>query len=503
MKEMIKFLDIHYKDAIKLVNDFDITKNKKWEVKDYLNELYVQIGHVFNVLYNDEHVNEENRNINNLGDELSDVLLQLISLSTLLNIDMYEIKNIKKYEYHDISALPILLGQLSEAIMETGECRFKKNRTSFYTSYDFVKDRLLKLFMITFQIAKQYKLNMTKEFADMLEDANDFLKRFKEQKKYSIEYIDIYDKDEKLLGYCEKEKAHNLGYWHKVIGCFIYNASSNKVYFQVKNPKHNGINKKEYLEITAGGHLISGETLQNGVREIKEETGLNVCFEDLIFLEKRKCNKKISKDYWIKEFQYFYGLDLREFSLLDFKDFDRKEVVSFIEIDINDTIDLLMKRKNKISANKLQHNDSVKINLTIDDFDPAFIENGLYLTLLLKIENRKSKLYIKKQLLKMYIKTNIEKKKYPENFFFDNGEVTNKKDIFKNFIRFSIMEVNKDRNNNEYVVYVKINYNHKSIPMLLEKNFNSRSGSKNYFDTLCDYIKTTSIYEIIENCDKK
>ena len=65
------------------------------------------------------------------------------------------------------------------------------------------------------------------------------------------------------------------------------------------------------------------------------------------------------------------------------------------------------------------------------------------------------------------------------------------------------MEVNKDRNNNEYVVYVKINYNHKSIPMLLEKNFNSRSGSKNYFDTLCDYIKTTSIYEIIENCDKK
>lgn len=79
MKEMIKFLDIHYKDAIKLVNDFDITKNKKWEVKDYLNELYVQIGHVFNVLYNDEHVNEENRNINNLGDELSDVLLQLIS----------------------------------------------------------------------------------------------------------------------------------------------------------------------------------------------------------------------------------------------------------------------------------------------------------------------------------------------------------------------------------------------------------------------------------------
>ena len=196
-------------------------------------------------------------------------------------------------------------------------------------------------------------------------------------------------------------------------------------------------------------------------------------------------------------------MDLREFSLLDFKDFDRKEVVSFIEIDINDTIDLLMKRKNKISANKLQHNDSVKINLTIDDFDPAFIENGLYLTLLLKIENRKSKLYIKKQLLKMYIKTNIEKKKYPENFFFDNGEVTNKKDIFKNFIRFSIMEVNKDRNNNEYVVYVKINYNHKSIPMLLEKNFNSRSGSKNYFDTLCDYIKTTSIYEIIENCDKK
>ena len=93
---MIEFLDTHYENAILLVQGFDKTKEKKWEAKDYLNELYVQVGHVYNVLYSNSYVNEKGRKIDNLGDELSDVLLQLINLGHLLNIDMYDIKDLKK-----------------------------------------------------------------------------------------------------------------------------------------------------------------------------------------------------------------------------------------------------------------------------------------------------------------------------------------------------------------------------------------------------------------------
>ena len=221
MKDIIKFLDVHYKNALKLVSDFDITKKKKWDPQIYLNELYVQLGHVYNVLFSNDNVNEEQRKIDNLGDELSDVLLQLINLAKIMNIDMYEIKALKDYSYDNINGISILLGQLTEAIMEIYDCCFRKDRAGFDTSHDFVKDRLFKLFIITYNISKEYKLDMIKEFGDMCKDANGFLKRFREGKRKTAEYIDIYDSKENLLGYCEKAKAHELGCWHRVFGCLI------------------------------------------------------------------------------------------------------------------------------------------------------------------------------------------------------------------------------------------------------------------------------------------
>ena len=207
MNNIIKFLDIHYENALKLVSDFDITKSKAWDPQIYLNELYVQLGHVYNVLFANENVNETKRKIDNLGDELSDVLLQLINLAKIMNIDMYEIKKYEDYDYHDISGISILLGQLTEAIMENNDCRFKKDRVGFDTSYDFVKDRLFKLFIITYNISLDYKLDIIKEFDDMLKDANGFLDRFRKGNNKVHEYIDIYDSKENLLGYCEKTKA--------------------------------------------------------------------------------------------------------------------------------------------------------------------------------------------------------------------------------------------------------------------------------------------------------
>ena len=170
MKDIIKFLDTYYDAALKLVSDFDITKSKEWNPRDYLNELYVQLGHVYNVLFANENVNENKRKIDNLGDELSDVLLQLINLARVLNIDMYGIKEYKNYKYDDLNGLTILLGQLTEAVMEIYECRFKKNRADFNTSYDFVKDRLYKLFIITYQISKNTLILKSHLYANIIKN---------------------------------------------------------------------------------------------------------------------------------------------------------------------------------------------------------------------------------------------------------------------------------------------------------------------------------------------
>ena len=39
------------------------------------------------------------------------------------------------------------------------------------------------------------------------------------------------------------------------------------------------------MDITSAGHLLSSETVEDGVREVKEELGIEVSFEDLILLD--------------------------------------------------------------------------------------------------------------------------------------------------------------------------------------------------------------------------
>lgn len=500
MEDVIKFLDKYYKKALKLVSDFDITKSKQWNSQTYLNELYVQVGHVYDVLYSIDSAKEDKRIIDNLGDELSDVILQLINLAKNLGINMYEIKDYLNYDCKDLNGITILLGQLTEAIMENNDCRFKKNRFGFNNSYDFVKDRLFKIFIITFQIAKQYNLDLSQEFQAMLTDANGFIKRFKKGKKKNIEYIDIYDSKENLLGYCEKSEAHKLGYWHKVFGCFIINSKNKKIYFQLKNPTHNNINTKELLEITAGGHLISGETLKNGIREIKEETGLNVSYNDLIFVEKRKCNKTIKKDYIIREFQYYYLLDLKNISLLDFKNYDKNEVITFIEFNINDVIKLFNLKKSYIIGKKLLNDKVVKVKIDLNTFDPAFVKDGLFKDLLLKIKTNFLSSTVEKKLNKLHKITTKDKKINPEKYFYDNGKVCNSKEYIKSNIKFTIMKIQPYINKDNFIVCLRINYNHKSIPLQLPIYIENKKEVKYDFDSLCDYIDANSVNEIINNC---
>ena len=178
MKDIISFLDNYYEKAIKLSEDFIITRSCNWNPLLILNELSIQIGHIYNVVYKNEIVSEKNRDFNNLGDELSDVFLQLIALADSMNIDLYNIKNKKMFKEDDWLSLPILFGQLNEAIMEKYDYRFSKPRVGFTTIDDFIEDRIFKMFIITYFIAKKYQLNIEKEFSLMLEDANEFLNKF-------------------------------------------------------------------------------------------------------------------------------------------------------------------------------------------------------------------------------------------------------------------------------------------------------------------------------------
>lgn len=177
----IRFIDECYNDAITLKENFKITESKEWDIITVILELGVQIGHIFDIKCNNDDLKEPMRNINNLGDEMSDVLLQTMYLGYLEKVNFKEKID---FEYSDINGIIVLYGQLVETVMEETNYRFKKERAEFNTRLDFIKDRILKIYLLTINYAKKNNINVIEEFKKMKKDAEGFLKKYEE--KYRV-----------------------------------------------------------------------------------------------------------------------------------------------------------------------------------------------------------------------------------------------------------------------------------------------------------------------------
>jgi hypothetical protein len=152
---------------------FVITTKNEWNPMSVLTELYVQIGHVYTVLKNSSYL-EENRKIDDLGDEVSDVVFQLIIIGNMYNFDYenYKDKSIKDANMED---LIVVIGQLSEAVMEDCGHRFEKPRQGFETTLDFIKFKISQGFDIIFEISNSLGLQLEKEYQKMIDSANNWL----------------------------------------------------------------------------------------------------------------------------------------------------------------------------------------------------------------------------------------------------------------------------------------------------------------------------------------
>lgn len=79
-----------------------------------------------------------------------------------------------------------------------------------------------------------------------------------------------------------REECHRKGLWHRATVVFVMN-SKNEILLQQRSAT-----KKLWAnmwDVTAGGHLLAGEFSFNAViRETKEEIGLDIDAEDLLFI---------------------------------------------------------------------------------------------------------------------------------------------------------------------------------------------------------------------------
>ena len=85
------------------------------------------------------------------------------------------------FKYSDINGIIVLYGQLVETVMEETNYRFKKERVGFNTRLDFIKDRILRIYLLTINYAKKNNINVIEEFKKMKKDAEGFLKKYEEK----------------------------------------------------------------------------------------------------------------------------------------------------------------------------------------------------------------------------------------------------------------------------------------------------------------------------------
>ncbi|WP_433750297.1 NUDIX hydrolase [Falsibacillus pallidus] len=96
------------------------------------------------------------------------------------------------------------------------------------------------------------------------------------------ELIKIVDENGTELGVAPREEIHRLGHWHETFHCWFVTRENKVDYIHLQLRSED---KKDYpnlLDITTAGHLLADETVSDGLREVKEEVGIELALSELI-----------------------------------------------------------------------------------------------------------------------------------------------------------------------------------------------------------------------------
>jgi isopentenyldiphosphate isomerase len=169
------------------------------------------------------------------------------------------------------------------------------------------------------------------------------------------EMLKIFDKDKNYIGNATREDVHRLGHWHEAFHCWFISRDEDKyyIYLQLRSAI-----KKDYpnlLDITAAGHILSHETIMDGIREIHEEIGILVSHEELELLG--IIDYCVEKENFIdKEIAHTYLYEYKQ----AFSDFvlQQEEVSGIFKTEFNEFYDLWTGRLDTIKLTGIiQHGE--------------------------------------------------------------------------------------------------------------------------------------------------
>ncbi|MDD3453189.1 MAG: NUDIX domain-containing protein [Bacilli bacterium] len=187
-----------------------------------------------------------------------------------------------------------------------------------------------------------------------------------------MEYLDVYDEFKNYLGKELRDVVHNKGLWHNTVHCWLYDNKGN-IYFQIRADSN-------LLYTTASGHVNAGETIKQAFgREIKEEIGIEVDFEEAIlvdiFIWKMDKIKKDNTKFIDRAFSNVY---ICEYNGNDQFDFDLNEVKGIVKVNAKETLSLFENKVENIESTYITNENTINKKININNF--LITENETALT---------------------------------------------------------------------------------------------------------------------------
>ncbi len=178
------------------------------------------------------------------------------------------------------------------------------------------------------------------------------------------ELFDVYDEALNHIGVKPRGEVHRDGDWHQVFHCWVVGREVNGDSFVVLQKRALNKDYPGKIDISAAGHLEAGESVEDGVREIEEELGLRVEYDNLAPLGIRIGIMKVGDmiDNQICHV-FLYECD----QALESYRFPNDEIIGLLKLRIDDGIRLFAGEVESAIAEAVGL-DTRDIVLRIDDF---------------------------------------------------------------------------------------------------------------------------------------
>jgi isopentenyldiphosphate isomerase len=193
------------------------------------------------------------------------------------------------------------------------------------------------------------------------------------------EILDIYDDQLNKIGMKERSAVHRDGDWHRVFQCFIaYRDGAGRDFLVFQRRGQDKDIFPNYLDITAAGHYQAGETIRDGIREVREELGVDVDFDELIPLGIRigmnRYNGLIDHEF-ADVFLLIHDRDIANYH------YQVEEVAGLVTIPIDEGLKLFSGQRTGIEARAVGAQNGL-IQISLSDFIPT-IDDCTYKVLIL------------------------------------------------------------------------------------------------------------------------